>query len=341
MNYRTLANVVGALLLIAVVLPFAIYAVPGLIGADESFVVLTGSMEPEISPGDVVIVGGADPATIAEGDVITFTRPGSETPVTHRVVGVDSGESIAFETRGDANDAADAAAVPAANVIGVVVLTIPAIGYVIQATNTPIGFALLVAVPLALLVISELWSLFVAARRGGDEPAGSSDPGAGGGPAEPAEDGSLADRGAIGSGRGSVASLVRSAGGPGERWPRTTAAVAGRSGDEWGGRPDDDPAADEPTADESDPPATITFAPSDLSLSAVVLGVATPYSVYVALELTTALTISVAFAVASSFVAVAGLRLSARLGGASDEPDESPAAGPRPIPDRGDWGSRR
>ncbi|SIS17789.1 signal peptidase I [Natronorubrum thiooxidans] len=123
MNYKKLANGIGLLLLIALVVPFVIYAVPGVIGAQYSFVVLSGSMSPAIDPGDVVIVADRAPATIETNDVITFTRGTEETPVTHRVVGVEASETgVAFETRGDANSNVDASPVPGANVLGVVVL---------------------------------------------------------------------------------------------------------------------------------------------------------------------------------------------------------------------------
>ena len=165
MNYRKIANGVGLLLLIALVVPFVIYAVPGVIGAQYSFVVLSGSMSPAIEPGDVVIVADRDPTTIETNDVITFTRGTEETPVTHRVMDIEAaGDGLAFETKGDANSNVDASLVPGANVLGVVVLTIPYLGYAIQAVSTPLGFVLLVAVPMGLLVVTELWSLFRAGR---------------------------------------------------------------------------------------------------------------------------------------------------------------------------------
>ncbi|MEF8777378.1 MAG: signal peptidase I [Natronomonas sp.] len=161
MNLKRILNVVGVLLLIAIVIPFVIYAMPITVGADHSFVVLTASMTPAIAPGDVVIVADRDPATIGEGDVITFTRGDNEIPVTHRVTGiVESSSGLAFETKGDANSDPDASPVPANNVVGTVILTIPYIGYVIQFTNTPYGFAALVAVPIGLFVVSELWTLY-------------------------------------------------------------------------------------------------------------------------------------------------------------------------------------
>ncbi|MWV41696.1 signal peptidase I [Natrialba sp. INN-245] len=182
MNYRKTANVLGLLVLIAIVLPFVIYAVPGVIGAEYSFVVLTGSMAPAIDPGDVVVVDETDPATIESGDVITFARDGTNTPVTHRVVGVaDAGGGLAFETKGDANSEVDAGLVPAENVLGVVVLTIPYIGYVIQMTNSTAGFLLLVVVPIVLFAASELWALFRSAREDGERtpPTADSDAGEG------------------------------------------------------------------------------------------------------------------------------------------------------------------
>lgn len=159
-SLKSLANVLGIVLLVAVVAPFVVYAVPAVVGAEYSFVVLTASMTPAIAPGDVVIVDERDPAAIAEGDVITFVRGDSEVPVTHRVVGVTTtGGEVAFETKGDANGAPDAALVPGANVLGVVAITVPYLGYAIQFADSPVGFALLVVVPFGLLVASELWTV--------------------------------------------------------------------------------------------------------------------------------------------------------------------------------------
>ena len=172
-SFKTIANVLGIVLLIALVAPFVVYAVPGVIGADHSFVVLTASMTPAIAPGDVVIVDERDPTTIANGDVITFVRSGNEVPVTHRVIDVvDGPDGVAFETQGDANGAPDASLVPGGNVLGVVMLTIPYIGYVIQFTDSPLGFAALVVIPFGLLLLSELWSF--ARNRGSGSSAGGS-----------------------------------------------------------------------------------------------------------------------------------------------------------------------
>jgi len=167
-NWRRALAIAGTLVVVAVVVPFAVFAVPQAVGADHSYVVLSGSMEPAISPGDVVIVGAVSPTDIAVDDVITFYRTENGIPTTHRVVEVLSGDGgLAFRTMGDANEDPDGAPVPAGNVVGRVVFTIPFIGYVIEAGKTPVGFAALVVVPFGLLLASELYDMM--RRRGSND----------------------------------------------------------------------------------------------------------------------------------------------------------------------------
>jgi signal peptidase len=162
----------GLLVLLALVVPFVVYAVPGLVGANASFVVLSGSMEPAISAGDVVVVATSDPSTIVAGDVITFSRGSSGVAVTHRVVDVDtSGAEPLFYTKGDANDNVDVSPVPASAVVGTVVLVIPFIGYVIQFAGTTLGFVLLVIVPIGLLLVTEAVSYLRTRRRNATAPS--------------------------------------------------------------------------------------------------------------------------------------------------------------------------
>lgn len=73
--------------------------------------VLTGSMEPTVPAGAVVVSTPADAAAIRPGHVLMFLPPppfGGGTPVVHRVVDVttDSGD-VLVRTKGDANDAED------------------------------------------------------------------------------------------------------------------------------------------------------------------------------------------------------------------------------------------
>jgi signal peptidase len=159
--------------LLAAVSPFVVFAVPQAIGADDGFVVLSGSMEPALSPGDVVIVDASVPVKI--GDVITYRTGADTVPTTHRVVGVqDSG----YETKGDANENADAGVVGPEAVIGRVVLTIPVVGHVILWANTPVGYLTLVISPLVLLGASELLAWARRESDGSGKSAASSGAGA-------------------------------------------------------------------------------------------------------------------------------------------------------------------
>ncbi|WP_199722721.1 signal peptidase I [Haloplanus aerogenes] len=157
---RLAKNALVVLVLLAVVAPFVVYAVPSVVGADHGLVVLSGSMEPKMSPGDAVIVREVPASEIEQGDIITFQRSGSDTPTTHRVVEKQQAEDgVAYVTKGDANEERDRGTVPHDRVVGEVIFVIPFIGHVIQFANTQVGFLALVLTPMVLFVLSELWEM--------------------------------------------------------------------------------------------------------------------------------------------------------------------------------------
>ena len=202
------AHLLGLLVLVAIVVPFVIYAVPGVVGGDQGYVVLSGSMEPTASPGDAIIVEEVNPSRIEVGDVIAYRTEGKDIPTTHRVVNVletSDGSSLEFITQGDANEDTDAQPIQASQVEGRILslhghlLVIPYIGHVILYIETPIGFGTLVVLPIALLVFSELWSIVRSTRADEDEAndtTGSTGPSAGGSsPGFVAVDGGSTDTG--------------------------------------------------------------------------------------------------------------------------------------------------
>lgn len=165
---RRALHVAAALLFVALVVPFVVYAVPEVAGADESYIVLTASMTPEIAPGDAVVVREVPANQIQVGDVITFQpRNGGDVPVTHRVaeVLVLSDGSRAFVTKGDANEDADAGAVTPDQVVGKVVVTLPYLGHVVAFVNTPVGFGVLVVLPIGLIIVTEVGDIVLESRR--------------------------------------------------------------------------------------------------------------------------------------------------------------------------------
>ena len=169
-SIRKAAVVLAVLLLVAAVVPFVVFAVPEVVGADHGFVILSGSMEPALSPGDVVIVAAT--TDVATGDIVTFDD-GNDIPTTHRVVGTQDGQ---FVTKGDANERPDSRLVAREDLVGRVVLAIPLVGHVVLWANTPAGYVTLVLAPLALLAVTELYSW---ARRGDAQGADGGETGAG------------------------------------------------------------------------------------------------------------------------------------------------------------------
>jgi signal peptidase len=289
MNRKRIIHAVGVIVLLAVVIPFVIYAVPGVIGASESYVILSGSMEPEMSPGDAVIVDDRGAGSISEDDVITFSREGSETVVTHRVVDVreENGQRV-FETKGDANDQPDRQPVPADAVVGEVVLTIPVIGYVVHFVNTPLGFVTTVLLPIGLFVLSEVWT-FVR---------GSTDAGEG------THDHSGGDDS---DGPGSTVGVQEANSRHAEATDGGTTSVA--SGREpTTGR---DRKVPEGAAESGGSEIAITA--TDLAATTVLLVLATPYAAYVALQLQSLATIAIAYTVGFSAFAVGALQVATLL----------------------------
>jgi signal peptidase len=116
--------------------------------------VLSGSMEPSIATGGLVLTRQVDPSSIAVGDVVTY-RSGDDL-VTHRVVedAVD-GDHTMLRTRGDATESADPP-VRRSDVVGSAVLDLPFLGRLLLAFGTGFGLLLGLAAPLLLIFLGNL-----------------------------------------------------------------------------------------------------------------------------------------------------------------------------------------
>lgn len=119
----------------------------------NAYVVLTGSMVPEIMPKDVVITKKREAKELEIGDIITFISSDvrlSNIIVTHRIVNVfyDSvNGKYSYQTKGDANNTEDFALAEEANVIGEVIFKVPKLGYIQEILATRGGLIIVVLVP--------------------------------------------------------------------------------------------------------------------------------------------------------------------------------------------------
>ena len=124
-------------------------------------IVLSGSMEPAIQTGSVVVSRPIAAEDVREGDIILFASPDGNSLTTHRVFKVESdNEGLHFTTKGDANKGADINAVVPGQIVGIIVFSFPYLGYLIAFIRTPFGLVLFLVVPAAILIISELLKVY-------------------------------------------------------------------------------------------------------------------------------------------------------------------------------------
>jgi signal peptidase len=150
---QAMVMVVGLLIALAVA---SIVVLPRIAGW-STLVVLSGSMEPAMPVGGLAFVRPTSAADVRPGDVVTFPRPDDpEALVSHRVIAVTQhlGEPTLW-TKGDANEAADAWAVPADAAIGEVQFTVPYLGRLSRYMQTRQGYLSVLAIPALLVVVVE------------------------------------------------------------------------------------------------------------------------------------------------------------------------------------------
>ena len=124
-------------------------------------VVKSGSMSPTYGAGSMIFITSVDAADVKPGDVISWHRESDfKRVITHRVVQVvPSGGSVAFRTKGDANEEADSGVVTADQLKGRVVFGLPYIGRLAPILQEGRVFFALVIIPATLLVAMELFSI--------------------------------------------------------------------------------------------------------------------------------------------------------------------------------------
>ena len=123
----------------------------------SGFTVLSDSMQSEIPEGSFVLVKKIDPGNINVGDDITFIRRKDNSAVTHRVVNIyeSYGESggIGFRTQGVDNADPDQDIVYADDIVGIVKLTVPGLGSVLNYISVNVGIILVAMGALFLIAV--------------------------------------------------------------------------------------------------------------------------------------------------------------------------------------------
>ena len=162
-NKKIIVNVIGIILcviLIPILFINCFLIVKGIanknevpsIGGNTPLIVLTGSMDPTIKAGDLIVTKKIAAKDVKVDDVISFFDPegNGSSIVTHRVIGIEIDETsgeIFFRTQGDNNDIADMTPVSEKNLVGRWEGTrFWGLGYVVLFTQSTVGIIVIIAV---------------------------------------------------------------------------------------------------------------------------------------------------------------------------------------------------
>ena len=164
---KTLKGLVIILIIIEVVLMSFIMIFkmsgknPTLFGY-QFYVIVSPSMEPELSVGDVILSKKYKGQPIEKGDIITFLgREGSleGKVVTHQVIEVEeiNGE-LSITTKGLANNIEDPS-ITQSDVLSIMKYKTVVFGFIYRLMGSTPGFIFLILLPLLILIASEIYRL--------------------------------------------------------------------------------------------------------------------------------------------------------------------------------------
>lgn len=149
---RALAHGVRAVVVAGVVVvavsAIAVFALARL-GYVNPLVVISGSMEPGISRGDLLIDTRVAVSDLRVGQVVSIAPDADHVPVSHRIVEMSrEGDQALLHLKGDANTTMDAPLYQASGTVWAPRWRIPLAGFVLEKLVRPA-----VMVPLALAVV--------------------------------------------------------------------------------------------------------------------------------------------------------------------------------------------
>jgi len=143
--------------ILSVILLFNIISIIQRVVSDEQIplimgygnaVIITGSMEPAISPGDIVVIHKQDDYEV--GDIVTYM---SNSAITHRIV---EKTADGYVTQGDANNARDPE-IEKSRIVGKVTTVIPQVGDILLFLQNPLHLLIVILLIFAVFEIPRLF----------------------------------------------------------------------------------------------------------------------------------------------------------------------------------------
>lgn len=165
-------GIIISIVLWAVILLAALFAFTTLATKDSSHVanlagftplsVVSDSMAPTFQAGDLIIIRSCDPASLKEGDIVTFhTIINNEFALnTHRIAEIQGqADARSYVTKGDNNDIADIHMITDGDIVGKYVARLPHFGRVVEFLSSSMGFLLVIVLPLLIFFVYQVYHL--------------------------------------------------------------------------------------------------------------------------------------------------------------------------------------
>lgn len=162
-NLKKIVSIIILIILIPILLVSMVILINSYIKPNEvpsffgwkPFIVLSGSMETQISAGDIVVVKQIDASTLKKGDIIAFKE--NDIVITHRIDEVvQEGEEIKYITKGDNNNTQDIGYVLPEQVEGIFKFKVSRLGNLAMFIQTPVGMVICLSIPILILIIIQL-----------------------------------------------------------------------------------------------------------------------------------------------------------------------------------------
>lgn len=167
-------TIVISVILWAVILLAALFAFTTLATRDQNsvaslagftpMIVETDSMAPTFCAGDLIFIKKCEPASLKEGDIITFhTIIQNEYALnTHRIDSISEENGMrSYTTKGDNNEIADMHVIADGDIVGKYIGKVQGLGKVMDFLSGSVGFLLVIVLPLLLFFIYQIYNLVI------------------------------------------------------------------------------------------------------------------------------------------------------------------------------------
>jgi signal peptidase I len=121
------------------------------------YVMQDDNLNPDANPGNLAVVRSTDVTSVSLGDIINYKLPvAPNATATQRVVEINREDGLKFVTSGDGAGAVQTTVVPAEDVLGKVLVSIPFYGTMVDYVQTSQGLIMLIFVPGVIIIIYQL-----------------------------------------------------------------------------------------------------------------------------------------------------------------------------------------